>query len=264
MKIVITGSSKGIGFALAKEFAKNGDQIIISSRNQDSVNRAIDEIKTIFPETEIYGTTCDVTKSEEIEALVNFSDGKLSGIDIWINNAGTSGFYYGNLTNWGNETLDQVVKTNILGTIYGCKEAIKYMTKQGYGKIFNLAGMGSNGMASPGLVAYGATKASIPQLTKSLSKELKNTEILINYLSPGIVITELTTTNVSKEAASIFNILAEKPEKVAKYLTRKMRNINKSNKNINFLSTPKTFWKFMTAGFRKNRFFDQEGNLIEK
>ncbi len=264
MKVVITGSSKGIGYALAKEFAKYGDQIVISSRNQDSVDKAVEEIKNLFPDVKVHGTTCNVSKPEEIKNLISFSDENLSGIDIWINNAGINGSHYGNLTTWENETLDSVIQTNVLGTLYGCKEAISYMTNQGHGKIFNLAGMGSNGMASPKMVVYGASKASIPQLTKSLSKELKDTNILINYLSPGIVITDFIINNASAEAAPIFNILGEKPDKVAKFLVRKIYKISKSNKNINFSGTAKVFWKFMTAGFRKNRFFDQEGNLIEK
>ena len=88
--------------------------------------------------------------------------------------------------------------------------------------------------------------------------------LLINYLSPGIVITDFIINNASAEAAPIFNILGEKPDKVAKFLVRKIYKISKSNKNINFSGTAKVLWKFMTAGFRKNRFFDQEGNHIEK
>jgi len=264
MKIVITGSSRGIGFALAKRFAEYGDQIIISSRKQEAVDIAVNNIKSFNLETEVHGTVCDVTKIEDVKSLVQFSDEKISGIDVWINNAGINGSFYGKLTDWKNEVIEQVIQTNLVGTLNGCAAAIEYMIKQGHGKVFNLAGMGSNGMASPNLAVYGATKASIPQLTKSLSRELKDTNVIINHMSPGIVITDLISTNVPKEAVSIFNILAEKPDKVAKYLARKMRKINKSNKNINFANSVKVFWKFMTASFRKNRFFDQEGNLIEE
>ncbi|MHA1217549.1 MAG: SDR family NAD(P)-dependent oxidoreductase [Candidatus Heimdallarchaeaceae archaeon] len=264
MKIVITGSSRGIGFALAKKFAEYGDQIIISSRKQEAVDIAVNKIRSFNPDTEVYGTVCDVTKIEDVKALVKFSDEKISGIDIWINNAGINGSFYGKLTDWKNESIEHVIQTNLFGTFNGCTAAIEYMVKQGHGKVFNLAGMGSNGMASPNLAVYGATKASIPQLTKSLARELKDTNVIINYLSPGIVITDFITSNVPKEAVPIFNILAERPDKVAKYLVRKMRKFNKSNKNINFANSVKVFWKFMTASFRKNRFFDQEGNLIEK
>lgn len=264
MKIVITGSSRGIGFALAKTFAEYGDQIIISSRKQEAVDAAVSKIKSLNPASEVHGTVCDVTKIEDVKALVQFSNEKISGIDIWINNAGINGSFYGKLTDWKNETIEHVIQTNLFGTINGCTAAIEYMVKQGHGKVFNLAGMGSNGMASPNLAVYGATKASIPQLTKSLSRELRNTNVIINYLSPGIVITDLISSNVPKEAVSIFNILAERPDKVAKYLVRKIKKIEKSNKNIIFTGSLKVFWKFMTAGFRKNRFFDKEGNLIEK
>jgi chlorophyll(ide) b reductase len=263
MKVVITGSSRGIGFALAKEFAKHGDQLIISSRNLESVENAIENLKQLYPNVEVHGTTCDVSKPEDVKKLAEFSDEKLSGIDIWINNAGINGTHYGDLTTWSNEKLESVIKINVLGTLYGCKEAIDYMTNQGHGKIFNLAGMGSNGMASPNMVVYGASKASIPQLTKSISKELKGSTILINYLSPGIVITDFIIDSVTPEAVPIFNILGENPDKVAKFLVRRIYKIKKSNKNINFSGTVKVFWKFMTASFRKNRFFDNDGNFKE-
>lgn len=261
MNVVITGSSEGIGLALAKEFLLSGDNVVISSRRIEKVNQAVKELRKEFPERRILGLKCDVTNPEEIKELANSAQSELKTIDIWINNAGTSGFHYQPLQEWDDEILKQIIETNVLGTIYGCKQAIKIMLKQNTGKIFNLAGMGSNGMASPNLAAYGYSKASVPQFTKSLAKELKNTNVIINHVSPGIVLTSMITTNVPPEAISIFNILSTRPEQVAKFLVKKMKNVNKSNSKIAFLTTGKSIWRFMTAAFRKNRYFDEEGNF---
>ncbi|MHA1199767.1 MAG: SDR family oxidoreductase, partial [Candidatus Heimdallarchaeaceae archaeon] len=250
-----------IGYALAKEFLRYGDNVVISSRNIDRVNKAVKNLETEFPKSKILGLKCDVTQPSEYESLAKSAIDTLGEINIWINNAGTSGFQYLPIQEWENEVLKQVIETNMLGTIYGCKEAIKVMTKQKHGKIFNLAGMGSNGMASPNLAVYGASKGSIPQLTKSLKKELEGTGVIINHVSPGIVLTDMITTNVPPEAVSIFNILASRPEKVAEFLVKKMRAVEKSNANITYLSSVKAFWRFMTAGFRKGKYFDEEGNF---
>ena len=263
MNIVITGSSKGIGYALAKEFLNQGDNVVISSRDINKVNERVRELQETFTENRILGFQCDVTKPEDLENLAKSSVESLGEIDIWINNAGTSGFDYEPLQNWEDETLKQVIETNVLGTLYGCKIAIKTMMEQKQGKIFNLAGMGSNGMASPNLAAYGASKGSIPQLTKTLTKELKDTGIIIGHLSPGIVLTDMITKDVPKEAISVFNILATHPEVVAKFLVKKMKNVKKSNTKISFLTSGKAFWRFMTAAFRKGRYFDEEGNFKE-
>ncbi len=261
MNIVITGSSKGIGLALAKEFLKYGDSVVISSRNEERVNGTVKNLKSEFPETKVLGIKCDVTQPSDVANLAKSTLDTFGTIDIWINNAGTSGFQYQPLQDVDDEILQQVFETNILGTLYGCKEAIKIMKEQKQGKIFNFAGMGANGMASPNLAAYGASKSAIPQLTKSLAKELKESGVLINHVNPGLVVTDFITTNTPSEAATIFNILASRPEKVAKFIVQKMRTINKSNKNINYMKTGKAFWRFMTAGFRKGKYFDKEGNF---
>ena len=264
MNVVITGSSKGIGYAFAKEFLCLGDSVIISSRSDENTNIALKKLKQEIPETEVYGYSCDVTKSDEIKNLMDYSLEKFGEVDIWINNAGTTGFEYDNLINISDEAIENAIRTNVIGTIYGCREAIKIMTNQSRGKIFNLAGMGSNGMASPKLVAYGASKSSMPQLLKSLIKETKNSGIGIHLLFPGMVFTDLLLRNANPQAKKFFNIVAERPSTVAKKLVPKMRKIKGTGKSIKFSNTLKFSFKIITASFRKRNFFDNEGNFIEE
>jgi len=262
MNIVITGSTKGIGLALAKEFLRYGDNVVISSRNRELVEQRVEELKEKFPKNEIYGTKCDVTIVEDIEELASYAKENLKIIDFWINNAGTNGGEYKELTEVSDNTLKTVLTTNLLGTLRGTKIALNLMKPQGNGHIFNMAGWGAGGRPSPKLVVYGASKAPVPQLTKSLVKETKKYNVGIHYLNPGMVVTEFLAQHVNKESAKIFNILAEKPEEPVRYLVKKMRKIKGTGKSLSYSSSLQIFWKFMTASKRKNRFFDEEGTPL--
>ncbi len=261
MKVVITGSSKGIGLAFAKEFLRHGDEVVISSRTRTTIDAAVKEIKEEIPNANVFGSICDVTKTDDIEELIDFSASKLSNIDIWINNAGTNGYMYDKLVNIPDDTIKQIVETNLLGTLYASKKVLIFMEKQGNGQIFNLSGYGGNGKASHKLAAYGATKSSIPQLVKTLKTEINNKKIGVRTISPGMVMTDFLKKNANPDAIKIFNILAELPEVVAAKLVPKIRKTKGFGKEISFLSSIGVMWRFMTAGKRKNRFYDEEGNI---
>jgi len=161
MNILITGSTKGIGFALAKELLKYGDNLVISSRTEEKVNSVVEELKEQFTESQVIGIVCDVTKGEDLAKLAREAKENLGIIDIWINNAGTTGPERGDLVDISDEAFKEVVETNLLGVLMGSREALKLMIEQGEGHLFNMAGWGSDGRPSPSVAAYGTTKASI-------------------------------------------------------------------------------------------------------
>ncbi|MFV2015323.1 MAG: hypothetical protein ACC656_07845, partial [Candidatus Heimdallarchaeota archaeon] len=115
---------------------------------------------------------------------------------------------------------------------------------------------------SPNLATYGLTKNSIPYLTKTLGKEMKDSKIGFHTLSPGMVLTDLIIPHVNSENAKVFNILCETPETVAKYLVPRIRATTGSGKSIRFLTKKKTIWRFLTSRKRKDRFFDIKGKLL--
>ena len=263
MNIVITGSTKGIGYSLTEEFLRYGDSVIISSRNEENIKKALESLKSKIPNANIEGTVCDVSNPQHVKDLINYSLDKFGSIDIWINNAGSTGFEYDKHINISDNAIETAIKTNMLGTLFGSREALKIMIKQGAGKIINLGGYGANGMASPNLATYGATKSSVPQLTKTLVKETKNKKIGIHILLPGMVLTDLLLRNADVRAKRFFNIVAEKPETIAKKLVPKIRKIKGTGKKIKLNSSLKFIWLLMTARKRKNRFFDDEGNPVD-
>ncbi|KAI8025642.1 hypothetical protein LOK49_LG02G01710 [Camellia lanceoleosa] len=244
--VLITGSTKGIGYALAKEFLKAGDSVIICSRTTERVESALQDLRGEFGEQHVWGTKCDVRQGDDVKNLVAFAKEKLKYIDIWINNAGSNAYSYKPLSEASDEDLIEVVTTNTLGLMICCREAIKMMLDQPRGgHIFNIDGAGSDGRPTPRFAAYGATKRSVVHLTKSLQAELRMDDVknvIVHNLSPGMVTTDLLLSGASTKQAKFFiNVLAEPAEVVAEYLVPNIRSVP-----ANGLSKP-TYIRFLTG-----------------
>ncbi|XP_052194596.1 chlorophyll(ide) b reductase NOL, chloroplastic [Diospyros lotus] len=264
--VLITGSSKGIGFALAKEFLKAGDNVVICSRTAERVESALQNLRREFGEQHVWGTTCDIRQGEDVKNLVAFAKEKLKYIDIWINNAGSNAYSYKPLSEASDEDLIDVVTTNTLGLMICCREAIKMMLNQPRGgHIFNVDGAGSDGRPTPRFAAYGATKRSVVHLTKSLQAELQMQDVknvIVHNLSPGMVTTDLLMSGATTKQAKFFiNVLAEPAEVVAEYLVPNVRSIpsNGSTKPtyIRFLTGLKAYSQIFSRlafGARRNRY----------
>ena len=264
MNIVITGSTKGIGKALANKFLESGDIVVISSRSNDAVKSAIDEFGEKYGAKNVFGIPCDVTDAQQVDSLVKFAIDKLGKIDIWINNAGTAGDKRLPLVELETSQIKRVIETNIIGTLYCCRAVLKEMISQGSGHIFNMEGMGSDGRTYAKSLVYATSKSAIPMIQKTLLLETKSLPVGIHDLSPGMVLTDLLLKdNPDIQTKNVYNILAEKPEKVADYLVPKIRKIKGTGKKIKFLSGPKVMWRFLTAGKAKNKYFDENGNPVK-
>ena len=162
-----------------------------------------------------------------------------------------------------DEMLEEIVGANLLGTLLGCREALKIMTSQGFGHIINIAGKGTEGGASKNLVAYASTKRALDVLNKSLIKEIQNQTVGVHLISPGMVMTKLLVQdNTPVSTKKVFNILAEHPTKVANELIPKILSFKGTGKNITLLDNKKAIFRFITSFRYKNKFFDGNGNLL--
>jgi len=264
MNIVITGSTRGIGKALANKFLEFGDKVVITSRSNDAVKQVNDEFGKKYGAENVFGIPCDVTDERQVDSLVKFAVDKLGKIDIWINNAGTAGDKRLPLVETETSQIRQVIETNIIGTLYCCRAVLKAMISQGSGHIFNMEGMGSDGKRThANSLTYATSKAAIPMIKRTLLLETKNIPVGIHDLSPGMVLTDfLLKGDPDINTKKIFNILAEKAETVADYLVPKIRKVKGTGKDIRFLSGIKVMWRFITAGRAKNKFFDEMGNPV--
>jgi len=259
--IVITGSTRGIGLGLAKAFLDLGCAVVISGRSDQSVQKVVTALSNQVSAERIYGLPCDVTNPDDLQALWDGAQTRFGGIDIWINNAGISGPQTP-IWQYDPNDVEHIVRTNILGTIYGSNIAVAAMLEQGFGAIYNMEGFGSNGDMRTGMAAYGTTKAAVTYFTKSLIKELKSEPLIIGTLQPGMVITDLVMDHFKdnpdelERVRKIFNIIADRVENVTPWLAAKMLHNKKSG--AAFVWTPgwKMLLRFLASPFAKRNVFE--------
>ena len=187
--VVITGSTRGIGRAIAEEAARQGGRVVVSSRSPEAVETALASIRATVPSAELSGFAANVAHWEEVEALKAHALSAFGRIDVWFNNAGVSnGYRY--LDDESNKELHDLITINVLGHIYGAKAMIPYFREHG-GYLMNMCGRGWKGGATPYTTAYAASKAAIASLTRSLAAENKDAaNVSINAFTPGMVATD--------------------------------------------------------------------------
>jgi len=254
--IVITGSTRGIGFGLAGSFLARDCMVMVSGRSREGVDNAIGELRSKYPDNRVFGTPCDVSDPEQLQALWDEALLRFGKIDIWINNAGISG---PQKMTWelAPEQVKEVVDTNILGVVFGSQIAVRGMLSQGFGSLYNMEGMGGDGRMIEGLISYGMTKSGVNYFTKGLAQETKGKSIIVGSLSPGMVTTSFLTDHYKdrpeefERAKRIFNIIANRAEDVAPWLADKILENEKSGMRISYMSRWKYLFRFLSAPFSK-------------
>ena len=274
--VVITGSARGLGFEMAKMFRKSNFNIVISDLKEDNLIYAKKELEKIDGNGIIEYQICNVTCSNDIIDLIEFTDKKFNSIDIWINNAGVN---QPDKPIWEltEDEINLVLNVDLKGAVIGSKLVMEYMIKQHYGAIYNVEGYGSNDAMMKGLSIYGTSKRAITYFTQALAKEVEEMKIgvIVGRLSPGIMITDFITNalgdkdkiELPEKTKKVYNILGDYPDVVAKFLVENMINNKKNNVHIEWLTNRKAAWRFMTAGFNKRDFFQKptrEGKENEK
>jgi NAD(P)-dependent dehydrogenase (short-subunit alcohol dehydrogenase family) len=258
--IVVTGSTRGIGYGLAESFLSHGCSVTISGRSTEAVDKTVADLKSRYEAKRIYGQACDVTIPEQVQALWDRSAEKSGKVDIWVNNAGTSG-ERGLVWELPANEAHIPITTNILGTVYGAQVAMKGMLAQGFGAIYNMEGMGSDGRKHAGLTMYGTSKYAIHYFTEGLALETKDTPVIIGALRPGMVITDMITNRYDgrseewERAKKIFNIIADRIENVTPWLAEKILANQKSGAILAYSSSWKLFWRFLSQPFAKRDLF---------
>ena len=261
MNVVITGSTKGIGFALAEEFIKNGHSVLINGRTRETCANLVAQLRVKHPKSNIHLYACDVTNYSSVDRMFLEAKRFFGSVDIWINNAGMSqnrDYFY----NHDISVLDKLIDLNLKSVMYGTEIASRYMMETG-GFIYNMEGYGSDNMMSNFMTYYGTTKRALRYFTQSASKEIANSKIKIGTLSPGMVVTDLlisglpTNKNDREKIIRIYNILADKPETVSKFLVKKMLLNSSNGASIKWLTNLKVTMRFFKSIFIKRNLFSQ-------
>jgi NAD(P)-dependent dehydrogenase (short-subunit alcohol dehydrogenase family) len=259
--IVITGSTRGIGYGLADAFLDLGCAVALSSRTPEHVEDAVARLAAKHDADRVFGTTCDVTDFEQVQTLWDAARDHYGQIDIWINNAGVS-HPQTDFCDHPAERIRAVVSTNLIGTMYGSKVAMRGMLDQGHGEIYSLEGLGSDGRKVEGLALYGTTKAALRYLNQSLARETKGTGVLVGTVRPAMVLTDLVMKQYEgrpeelERVKHIFNLIADRVETVTPWLARRMLANNRNGAVISWLPWWKLLGRFAMAPFRKRDLFE--------
>jgi NAD(P)-dependent dehydrogenase (short-subunit alcohol dehydrogenase family) len=252
--VVITGSTRGIGFGMASAFFERGCSVVVSGRQQESVERALVSLREKASTGAVYGHACDVRDIVQVQSLWWSAREDLGHIDIWINNAGVSSMPK---RTWENSPLDaeKVVSTNIVGVIHGSQVAVQGMLDQGFGAVYNMEGMGSDGRMRSGMILYGMTKCAVEYFTRGLVKETRGTPIVIGSIRPGMVITDLITDAYHgrpeewERVKRIFNIIADRVENVAPWLVDRILYNTRTGVRISRSSWLRLTLRFLASPF---------------
>jgi NAD(P)-dependent dehydrogenase (short-subunit alcohol dehydrogenase family) len=182
--VVITGSTRGIGRAIAESVAAEGAKVVIFSRDETAVRETVGVLQA--KGWQASGIAGDVQREEDLARLLNHARDTWGRVDAWVNNAGLS-LGRRPLERAASADIDKLVGVNFLGVLRACRLVLPFMVKQGGGIVLNLSGKGGDGKASPYNAAYAASKAAMASLTRSLAGEYLGKPVSIHLISPGMV-----------------------------------------------------------------------------
>lgn len=185
---IITGGSRGIGFATARAFLKEGATVIVAASNQANADKAVLKLKEEFPESKIGGICPNLSKLDDVRAAFKKVTEDFGDLDILVNNAGVSESTP--FENYTEELFEKVMDLNVKGIFNTCRVAVDIMSARGDGVILNTSSMVSI-TGQPAGIAYPTSKFAVNGLTISLAREYGPKGIRVNAVAPGITETDM-------------------------------------------------------------------------
>ncbi len=180
---LITGSTHGIGFAIAKELLNEGARVFINGRKNDSMQKAVEELKQAVPGGNADGVAADFSKVDEVNALMD----KLPAVDILVNNVGAFGPRPFETT--GDDQWFSDFEINVMSGVRLSRHYAPLMRKKGWGRIIFISSESAINIP-PDMITYGMTKTAHLAVSRGLAKHLKGTGVTVNAILPGPTLTE--------------------------------------------------------------------------
>jgi glucose 1-dehydrogenase len=229
--VVITGSTRGFGYAIAESMLEAGATVAITGRSQSVVEGTLTKLQ---PKGRVSGFVVDVRNEEQVYKLVDDVIQEFGRIDIWINNAGYSNAA-GMMLDMNPQDAVDMFMSNDLGVLQCTQAIMRYMLPRKQGMLVNIYGNGSFLRPASPTGLYGATKAWITSFTRSLAKELKGSGVQILGFSPGMMTTDMLTNPIvvgerGKEMLKNFGFVLRFLGKPAKYAADKLVKAVKGNR----------------------------------
>jgi 3-oxoacyl-[acyl-carrier protein] reductase len=195
MIAIVTGSSKGIGLAIARGLLARGDRVVINGRKQDELERAASGLGSA---DRVLAVRADVRQPREAERLVDEAVARFGGLDVLVNNAGIGKF--ANVADMSLDDWHAIVETNLNAVFYCTRAGIRAMRRSGGGFIVNISSLAGKN-AFPGGAAYCASKAALNHFSEALMQEVRYDGIRVSYVMPGSVATGFGDHPAGGEAA---------------------------------------------------------------
>ncbi len=191
---IVTGSTKGIGQAIAHSLLKAGAKVVVSGRREADCARVAKEFSA---SGEAFGIACDVRSREEVDALFAATEKKFGGVDILVNNAGLGEFK--SVADMTDEEWSNVIDTNLTGVFYASRAGIHAMRKRGGGAILNIGSLAGK-QAFPKAAAYCASKYGLLGFSDALMQEVRYDHIRVCCIMPGSVDTDFGAPGKERQA----------------------------------------------------------------
>ncbi len=251
-RVVITGSTRGLGFGLARRFLAKGCRVVINGTTASGVQRALAALHEFSGS--VHGVVADVATEPGVERLFGEAEAQLGPVDIWVNNAGL-GQPVCPAWEVGAELAERITAVNILGVVHGTVVPFRAMRQRGGGMIFTMEGHGSDGRLVDGMALYGMSKSAATYFTRAIAREAAGSGVAIGRLLPGIVVTDLlleTLAGDDPQNASrrkFYNLLADDVATVSAFLVDGMLSARGPSPSIRWLTPRKVMFRMLFGRF---------------
>ena len=179
---LVTGSTKGLGWAIAKIFAKNGLNVIVTGRDGEELNERLAELKSSYPEQKFWAQKADIGSKKGVRNLADFVMDTVGKLDVLINNAGI--FYPGEVLQEDDGNLEKMIETNLYSAYYLTRALVEKLKLSPRGHIVNTCSVASF-FAYPNGGSYSISKFALLGFTRVLSEELKKSNVGVTAVMPG-------------------------------------------------------------------------------
>ncbi|KAK9971450.1 hypothetical protein ABG768_024816 [Culter alburnus] len=186
---IVTASTDGIGLAAAEALGQRGAHVVVSSRRQTNVDKAVSLLRS--KNIQVIGTTCNVGKAEDREKLINMTVEQCGGVDILVSNAAVNPFF-GNILDSTEEVWDKILGVNVKASFLLTKLVVPHMEKRGGGSVVIVSSVAGY-QPMPGLGPYSVSKTALLGLTRALAPDLAQSNIRVNCVAPGIIKTRFSS-----------------------------------------------------------------------
>lgn len=200
-KAVITGGTRGIGYAIAERFVEEGAVVTVFGSRQETADAAVEKLLVAHPDAKVWGRTCDLTSLDAVTEAFKAAAEDMGGLDTVVNNAGIS--QSTPLLDYTADEWQKVMDLNVTAVFNGCRAGAQIMTEAGHGGTITTTSSMVSKYGQPSGCGYPTSKYAVNGLTQCLSRELAPKGIRVNAVAPGITKTDMVAALPEKMIAPL-------------------------------------------------------------